>query len=154
MANRLSDKTIERFWRKVEMIPFHDCWEWIGSNYGHTGYGKLFCSYLGTGLAHRISWMINVGAIPDGFLVCHSCDNRNCVNPKHLFLGSYKDNAIDASKKKRLAQQRKTHCPVGHAYSGTNLYLYKSGRGCRECRNIAREKSRVNMKSKDQDEQT
>lgn len=90
-----------RFWNKVEKTL--DCWIWIGSlNVG--GYGKI--SRPGQGdkclLAHRISWELYNGPIPDGLEVCHHCDNPACVRPDHLFLGTQKDNLQDAIKKGRL----------------------------------------------------
>ncbi len=52
-------------------------------------------------LAHRASYRIHKGEIPEGMLVCHTCDNKRCTNPEHLFLGTYKDNTQDMHKKKR-----------------------------------------------------
>ena len=53
-------------------------------------------------VAHRVSWLLSLGHIPEGLLVLHKCDNRICVRPNHLFLGTYKDNTQDAIKKGRL----------------------------------------------------
>jgi hypothetical protein len=92
----------KRFWGKVEFIPFHGCWEWVGAH-DTDGYGRIGLSKK-TLYAHRISYELHRGDIPDGLLVCHRCDNRQCINPDHLFLGTNRDNIVDASKKGRLAQ--------------------------------------------------
>jgi len=93
-------KTIEeRFWEKVKKTK--TCWLWKGSivldRYGQIFIGKRKIR------AHRLSWTIHFGEIPKGLLVCHHCDNPSCVNPKHLFLGTNKDNLLDAGKKGRLS---------------------------------------------------
>lgn len=74
------------------------CWEWQG--YLYFGYGKFKIDGVGHG-AHRASWMLHNGKIPAGLYVLHKCDNRCCVNPEHLFLGTAKDNAIDRETKQR-----------------------------------------------------
>jgi len=89
------------FWSKVNkkgpIHPIHgQCWVWTGSRFSQ-GYGRL----IGHGRAHRISWEIHFGDIPDGLCVCHHCDNPSCVNPKHLFLGTKGDNIRDRNAKGR-----------------------------------------------------
>lgn len=99
----------ERFWNKVEMIPFHPCWEWVGSKDKIWGYGMI-----GGGLrtsknqaAHRYSWELHNNAkIPEGLIICHNCDNPGCVNPAHLFLGTHTDNMRDMVNKGREADNR------------------------------------------------
>lgn len=85
------------FWRQVKRSPY--CWEWQGSK-TLEGYGR--CMRNGTTIrAHRLSWFLANGTIPDGFCVCHKCDNPSCVNPAHLFLGTIGDNNRDRSTKER-----------------------------------------------------
>lgn len=80
------------------------CWEWKAGRF-ERGYGKFnkrASKYGISSYAHRASWQIHFGEIPDGMQVCHKCDNPCCVNPEHLFLGSAKDNMEDASHKGRM----------------------------------------------------
>lgn len=86
---------MKRFWDKVAIIPFHECWEWTACK-NKSGYGDF-----DTGLAHRVSWQIHFGPIPKGMVICHKCDNRGCVNPDHLFLGTQYDNLTDMRTKGR-----------------------------------------------------
>lgn len=92
----------ERFWRKVSKTD--GCWLWTAGLDGH-GYGQVFDGEKGA-RAHRVSWMLTIGEIPEGLSVLHKCDVRTCVNPEHLFLGTIADNVSDMVTKGRNVVHR------------------------------------------------
>lgn len=89
----------ERFWGMADTSGGPDaCWHWKGFVHPN-GYGQLPPT-----LAHRASWEIHNGPIPEGLQILHKCDNRKCVNPKHLFLGTQLDNMHDMINKGRAVR--------------------------------------------------
>lgn len=94
----------DRFWSKVDIGNKDDCWIWT-AKVSRNGYGR-FHQTVKKGVykqfgAHRVSYEITNGEIPDNMVVCHKCDNPKCVNPNHLLLGTQSENLIDMHKKKR-----------------------------------------------------
>lgn len=141
----ISSALLKRFWAKIQKTD--ECWIWVGARKRKDGHGVF---YVGGGNtapvfenAHRTSWMIHNGPIPDGMYVCHRCDYPPCVNPAHLFLGTQGENMRDASDKRRTHFLALTHCKNGHEFTPENTFLRARTDGqiggrvirvCRTCR--------------------
>jgi len=106
--SRKKKPLIERFETKYRINNKTQCWEWIGAFYG-SGYGNIMLENGKITGSHRASWLIHKGKIPLNHNICHKCDNKKCVNPEHLFIGTQKDNLHDMSKKGR----RRSNTPIG-----------------------------------------
>lgn len=121
-----------RFWPKVKKSD--GCWEWQATK--RRGYGSFAIKHAVFMMAHRVAYELTHGPIPEGMYLCHHCDNRVCVRPDHMFVGTNSDNQQDAKRKGRLKPNKfaqVTHCVRGHPYSGDNLLRSKKGRLCRAC---------------------
>ena len=112
----------DRFWSNVEKTD--GCWEWSGA-LSSLGYGRFTWkrNKQCKGYAHRASWLINRGPIPEGLCVLHHCDNRKCVNPNHLYVGTMKDNCADRDSRGRngmkgkvFERKKKLEVTLAYAY--------------------------------------
>ncbi len=121
----------DRFESKFYVTP--GCWIWVAAT--RSGYGRVWVDGKLVS-AHRYSYEMYVGPIPDGMVVRHKCDTPSCVNPDHLEIGSQAENIGDAVRRGRHFSPSRlvTHCPQGHEYTEDNTYPRpEGGRACRQC---------------------
>lgn len=121
----LTPAELERF--NAKTAESDDCLLWTGP-LDKDGYGS-FHFRRRRRRAHRVAYFHAFGAIPDGCVVHHACQNRNCVNPAHLRLATVKDNNLRESNSVAGINRRKTHCPKGHTYDRK----YGGQRYCSTC---------------------
>lgn len=98
---QLTQKDIDRFWSKVDHRGPDECWEWTGARHSKDEYGNFSIKHQAV-LSHRVAWVIaNKRQVPEGLMICHSCDNPPCCNPNHLFAGTQVVNVEDRHRKGR-----------------------------------------------------
>lgn len=115
----------ERFWCKVAIADDAECWNWQ-AYINKQGYGEFHFRRRAP-VASRVAWILTYGEISDGLHVLHHCDNRRCVNPKHLYLGTNKDNVDDRERRGR----RRTGWVPGEA-NGSHVLTNNDVREIRE----------------------
>ncbi len=132
--------TIERFWSRV--VQSDGCWEWIGSHFQGTGYSRFCPSHEKSIYAHRFSYELHRGQIPQGLVVDHLCRNHGCVNPDHLEAVTMRTNILRGIG---VAAHNivKTSCPNGHELSESNLAQYQLRVGKRSCRRCSNARLRI-----------
>lgn len=100
LASHILERLGKSFHSKYYIDEKTECWVWTACIASH-GYGDITVRSHFHSTAHRASWLLHKGDIPDNMFVLHTCDNRKCVNPDHLFLGTHKDNMRDMNEKGR-----------------------------------------------------
>jgi hypothetical protein len=138
-------KFLARFFSKVRIK--HGCWEWIGAK-NQTSYG-LIEIHPKTCQAHRISYELVKGPIPEGLQLDHLCRNPSCVNPSHLEAVTCMENirrGMSGRHHSSRHRQPKTHCLRGHEFTPENTYISPTGQKqciiCRRARDVARYQKR------------
>jgi len=138
----------DRFNEKWVPVTESGCWLWTGAVSGGKASGVQY-GYISVGgrsgsgqRAHRVSYQLHNGDIPEGLFVRHKCDNPLCVNPDHLELGTHQDNMQDMAERGR---RKRTHCRRGHELNEENAYTNSRGhKYCKVCkRDSQREKHRA-----------
>jgi hypothetical protein len=138
-----------RFLAKVNLGDPADCWEWTAFRDGN-GYGRLQIDGLAA-KAHRVSYELSVGPIPDALPLDHLCRNPPCVNPDHLEPVTHRENILRGVGMGAI-NARRTHCAHGHEFNDENTLVTKQGnRACRPCNTestrVRRAKRRKNQES-------
>ena len=119
-----------RFWSKVEITD--DCWLWSGAK-NKDGYGSIRIEGK-TVSAHRVSYELRFGSIPQGLVIDHVCRVHHCVNPDHLEPVTNEENLRRGIPNPAALNAVKTHCKHGHEFTPENTYMLPvGGRGCRTC---------------------
>lgn len=131
----LANLTPDYIHRNVRKDPSTECWVWLLKT--KDGYGMTGVARSVTWMAHRLSYLLMKGSIPDGHQIDHLCGNRSCVNPDHLEPVTPLENTRRAPGSLSQINRAKTHCHQGHEFDEANTYIRNGYRSCRECNRAA-----------------
>lgn len=104
---KFDEGVASRFWSKVAKLPRNSCWEWQASR-RKDGYGNFGIRHEGVFYAHRVAWSLSTQKNPGTLSVLHKCDNRRCVRPSHLYLGTRQQNSRDSLLRDRRILKLRT----------------------------------------------
>ena len=121
-------KDLPPYFQERISVSQSGCWEWTKSLH-HNGYASCTPKTFGSNRAHRVTYKLLVGPIPEGLVIDHLCRVRHCINPAHM-------EPVTDTENKRRGAAAITHCPHGHEYTPDNTYTHPS-RGTRCCRRCA-----------------
>ena len=122
---------VRRFWEKVDKRGPDECWLWMGAQTSG-GYGTFWVEGKPNVRAHRFSYALANGPIPDGTVVDHRCDVHLCVNPAHLRALGNRENIMRGTSVAAV-HARQTHCKHGHPFDEANTRWWRGWRFCRAC---------------------